>query len=135
MDIFTREKWWCGTLHRFLYPYGGGNFAAFANSCSGSVTSPPPVKPPEPPVFYAMNGDIYLQHGVLEGKELSGYKANTTARLTCTRAAKVKVRALTYVGSNSTTVNLNVDGSLQSILSVNGVVGDGGRGPTSVGKR
>jgi hypothetical protein len=73
-----------------------------------------------------MNGDIYLRHGTMNDSEVSGNKVEVAARIVCTSAATVKVRALTNVGSNSATVNLSADGSLQSMLNVNGVIGNGG---------
>ncbi|MEW6999917.1 hypothetical protein M5585_00960 [Serratia ureilytica] len=38
----------------------------------------------------------------------------------------MKVRALSSVGSDSYMVNLRADGSLKSLLSVNGTAGNGG---------
>ncbi|MFO6502157.1 hypothetical protein ACLD9R_16855 [Serratia marcescens] len=102
---------------------GGGSFG---DTCGGSAT-PPPVtpKPPEPQVSCYLSGNIYLQHGSLADSEVAANKANTTARVYCTGAAKVKVRALSSIGSDSYMVNLRSDGSLQSLLTVNGVVGNG----------
>ncbi|PNU37664.1 hypothetical protein C2M04_23445 [Serratia marcescens] len=73
-----------------------------------------------------MIGDIYLRHGSLADSEVMGNRAESTAYVYCTGAAKVKVRALAAVGSDSYTVNLRSDGSLKSMLSVNGIVGNSG---------
>lgn len=97
----------------------------FADSCTGSVTEPP-VEPPPQPVSCYLNGNIYLQHGALADSDVAGNRAETVAYVICTRAAKVKVRALSSVGSDSYLVNLRADGSLKSMLAVNGFAGNGG---------
>ncbi|HID9396042.1 TPA: hypothetical protein ACXIY6_004350 [Serratia marcescens] len=109
-----------------VFYVGTNNTGWFANSCSGSVTEPPVIEPPVSPVSCYMNGDIYLRHGSLADSEASGHRAEGVAYIYCSGAAKVKVRALSAVGSDSYTVNLRADGSLKSILSVNGSVGSGG---------
>jgi hypothetical protein len=101
------------------------NGYSFAATCDGNVTPPPVPKPPEPQISCYLSGNIYLQHGSLADSEVAANKANTTARVYCTGAAKVKVRALSSIGSDSYMVNLRSDGSLQSLLTVNGVVGNG----------
>ncbi|RJK69043.1 hypothetical protein CMV60_02140 [Serratia marcescens] len=73
-----------------------------------------------------MSGNIDLRHGMLADSEVTGNRAESTAYVYCSGAAKVKVRALSSVGSDSYTVNLRADGSLKSMLSVNGVVGNAG---------
>ncbi|EPX2177047.1 TPA: hypothetical protein ACKQD3_000859 [Serratia marcescens] len=103
-------------------PLAGG---WFADSCTGSVTEPP-VEPPPQPVSCYLNGNIYLQHGALADSDVAGNRAETVAYVICTRAAKVKVRALSSVGSDSYLVNLRADGSLKSMLAVNGFAGNGG---------
>ncbi|HAT4913341.1 TPA: hypothetical protein I9742_002940 [Serratia marcescens] len=101
------------------------NAASFANSCSGGVTVPP-VKPPQPQVSCSISGAIYLQHGSLTDSEVHGHRTNSTARVYCTGVAKVKVSALSGIGTDSALVKLRADGSLQSILSVNGFMGSSG---------
>ncbi|MGQ6473140.1 MrpH family fimbial adhesin [Serratia sp. IR-2025] len=93
------------------------------STCDGSINPP---EPPKPPVSCYMNGDVYLRHGSLADSEVTGNRAESTAYVYCTGAAKVKVRAIPSVGSDSYTVNLRPDGSLTSVLSVNNVVGNGG---------
>lgn len=104
---------------------GGQGGLSFANSCEGTVTEPP-IEPPPQPVSCYLNGNVYLRHGALAETDVSGNRAETVAYVVCTGAAKVKVRALAAIGSNSATVNLRPDGSLKSTLSVNGVVGTNG---------
>ncbi|TXE50117.1 hypothetical protein FOT57_24175 [Serratia ureilytica] len=102
---------------------GVSGSGSFGSTCNGSVNPP---EPPKPPVSCYMIGDIYLRHGSLADSEVTGNRAESTAYVYCTGAAKVKVRALAAVGSDSYTVNLRADGSLKSMLSVNGVVGNSG---------
>jgi len=103
-------------------PLAGG---WFADSCTGTVTEPP-VEPPPQPVSCYLNGNIYLQHGALADSDVASNRAETVAYVICTGAAKVKVRALSSVGSDSYLVNLRADGSLKSMLAVNGFAGNGG---------
>lgn len=101
---------------------GGGTFAA---TCDGNVTPPPTTpKPPEPQISCYLSGNIYLQHGSLADSAAQAHRADTTARIYCTGPAKVKVSALSSVGSGNYMVNLRADGSLRSILTVNGVAGN-----------
>ncbi|HGM5255351.1 TPA: hypothetical protein ACKP06_003205 [Serratia marcescens] len=109
-----------------VFNVGTNNTGWFADSCSGSVTEPPTIDPPKPPVSCSMSGNIDLRHGSLADSEVTGNRAESTAYVYCSGAAKVKVRALASVGSDSYTVNLRADGSLKSMLSVNGVVGNAG---------
>ncbi len=98
---------------------------SFAATCDGNVT-PPPItpKPPEPQISCYMSGNIYLQHGSLADSAVQAHRADTTARIYCTGATKVKVSAVSSIGNSSYMVNLRADGSLQSILTVNGVAGN-----------
>lgn len=101
---------------------GGGSFA---ETCGGSATPPPTTpKPPEPQISCYMSGNIYLQHGSLADSAVQAHQADTTARIYCTGAARVKVSAMSSIGSGSYMVNLRADGSLKSILTVNGVAGN-----------
>ncbi|CAI1763411.1 hypothetical protein OX886_22990 [Serratia marcescens] len=93
------------------------------STCDGSINPP---EPPKPEVSCSMSGNIDLRHGSLADSEVTGNRAESTAYVYCSGAAKVKVRALASVGSDSYTVNLRADGSLKSMLSVNGVVGNAG---------
>lgn len=102
---------------------GGNGFGSFGSSCDGTVNPP---EPPKPPVSCYLNGNVYLQHGALAETDVSGNRAETVAYVVCTGAAKVKVRALSSVGSDSYLVSLRADGSLKSMLAVNGFAGNGG---------
>ncbi|CAI1843828.1 Uncharacterised protein [Serratia marcescens] len=105
-------------------PSGGGHFGS---TCDGLVTPPPTTPtPPDPLVSCYMNGNIYLQHGSLADSEVLGNRADATAYIYCTGNAKVRVRSLASIGSDSYMVNLRSDGSLMSLLTVNGIVGNGG---------
>lgn len=115
-----------GTSPCIVFYVGTNNTGWFADSCSGSVTEPPVIEPPKPPVSCSMNGNIDLRHGSIAESEVTGNRADSTAYVYCSGAAKVKVRALAAVGNDSYTVNLRADGSLKSMLSVNGFVGNGG---------
>ncbi|HEJ0329695.1 hypothetical protein QTO19_18220 [Serratia marcescens] len=107
--------------------FGSSGQAVYLGStCDGAINPPEPPEPPEPPVSCYLNGNIYLQHGALADSDVAGNRAETVAYVICTRAAKVKVRALSSVGSDSYLVNLRADGSLKSMLAVNGFAGNGG---------
>ena len=93
------------------------------STCDGSINPP---EPPKPQVSCYMDGNIYLRHGSITDSEVAGNRAESTAYVYCTGDAKVKVRALSSVGSDSYMVNLRADGSLKSLLSVNGTAGNGG---------
>ena len=106
----------------FQFSIYGGHFGS---TCGGTATPPPPPpKPPEPQVSCYISGNIYLQHGSLADSNVSGNRADASARIYCTKAAKVKVSAVSSIGSSSYMVNLRSDGSLKSILTVNGVAGN-----------
>lgn len=100
------------------------NRGTFANSCVGTVNPPP--EPPTPPASCYLSGNIYLQHGPVADGEVNSSKANAVVRIYCTKATRVKVRALSSVGSGSAMVNLRADGSLKTMLTVEGYVGNGG---------
>ncbi len=102
----------------------GGIKGTFASSCVGTVNPPP--EPPTPPASCYLSGNIYLQHGPVVDGEVNSSKANAVVRIYCTKATRVKVRALSSVGSDSAMVNLRADGSLKSMLTVEGYVGNGG---------
>lgn len=93
------------------------------STCDGGINPP---EPPKPQVSCSMSSNIYLRHGTLADNEVTGNRAESTTYVYCTGAAKVKVRALAAVGSDSYTVNLRADGSLKSVLGVNGFVGNSG---------
>ncbi|HGM5574392.1 TPA: hypothetical protein ACKP8B_002527 [Serratia marcescens] len=95
-----------------------------ASTCAGTVNPPP--EPPTPPASCYLSGNIYLQHGPVVDGEVNSSKANAVVRIYCTKATRVKVRALSSVGSDSAMVNLRADGSLKSMLTVEGYVGNGG---------
>ncbi|EOY5052098.1 hypothetical protein ACP3A4_002787 [Serratia marcescens] len=100
-----------------------GQAVYLGSTCDGAINPP---EPPAPPVSCYLSGNVYLQHGALADSEVAGNHAEGVVYLTCTGAAKVKVRALSSVGSDSYLVNLRADGSLKSMLAVNGFAGNGG---------
>lgn len=86
------------------------------NSCNGSMT---PVPPPEPlPAECSLNGDIMLNHGVLQEDKVNGNRVQVTAYVRCSRDATVNIRVQIPGGGNK--VMLRTDNSLAAALSING---------------
>ncbi|MDP8633459.1 hypothetical protein QZQ04_01665 [Serratia marcescens] len=101
---------------------GVGVVGTFGSTCTGSAT-PPPIKPPPPPLSCYLMNNIVLQHGTLAADEVTGHRAQTTARVYCTGAARVRLKVLSYQGGEDYNVKLRSDGSLVSLLSINGTSG------------
>ncbi|HID9898598.1 hypothetical protein ACI2JW_21495 [Serratia ureilytica] len=101
---------------------GAGTRGTFGSTCFGTAT-PPPIKPPPPPLSCYLMNNIVLQHGTLAADEVTGHRAQTTARVYCTGAARVRLKVLSYQGGEDYNVKLRSDGSLVSLLSINGTSG------------
>ncbi|MGX1960586.1 MrpH family fimbial adhesin [Serratia proteamaculans] len=106
-----------------LYAAADVGAALFGDSCSGTVT-PPPVKPPLPPVSCSISGDINLAHGALNQNDLNGNARSVYAQVSCNREATVRITAQANNGGD--VVTLRSDGSLKSKLQVNNISGASG---------
>jgi hypothetical protein len=83
--------------------YGGG---------AGGIQ--PPVKPASCSI-----SNILFDHGSITSDELNGAKASLQKTIQCTQKATVKIKI-----QNSGKINLNNDGSLYSIISIDGNDGE-----------
>ncbi len=102
-----------GEIDSFAY-YVAGRGCQNIQSGENGGDVPPPVKP----ATCVLNGDVAINHGEINLKQLNGREATTTARLSCSREVTAEVSV-----SNTGVINLNDSGSLRSTIYISGVKG------------
>lgn len=100
-------SWKEGTTgYPFGVPFYGSSLPCDYGGGTGGIQ--PPVKPASCSI-----GDILFNHGSVTSDELNGAKTSLQSMIQCTQKATVKITI-----QNSGKINLNNDGSLYSIISI-----------------
>lgn len=109
--------WWQGEITGggTLYYYRAGSGCPWSG---GTPEEGGDISPPVKPASCALNGDVAINYGEINLKQLNGREATTTARLSCSREVTAEVSV-----SNTGVINLNDSGSLRSTIYISGVKG------------